>query len=69
VIGATAQQYPLDMAKLGIEAVAKYAADGTLPENTEGKEFFDTGVRLVTDKPVEGVESISVEEGMELCWG
>ena len=69
VIGATAQQYPLDMAKLGIEAVAKYAADGTLPENTEGKEFFDTGVRLVTDKPVEGVESISVEEGLELCWG
>lgn len=69
VIGATAQQYPLDMAKLGIEAIAKYAADGTLPENTEGKEFVDTGVRLVTDKPVDGVESISVEEGLELCWG
>lgn len=69
VIGATAQQYPLDMARLGIEAIAKYAADGTLPENTEGKDFFDTGVQLVTDAPVEGVESISVEEGQELCWG
>ena len=69
VIGATSQQYPLRMAALGIEAIAAYAADGTLPENTPGKDFFDTGVALVTDQPAEGVESISVEEGMELCWG
>lgn len=69
VIGATSQQYPLLMASLGIEAIAQYAADGTLPENTEGKDFFDTGVSLVTDAPVDGVESISVEEGLERCWG
>ena len=69
VIGATSQQYPLRMAALGIEAIAKFAADGTLPENTPGKDFFDTGVALVTDEPVDGVESISVEEGTELCWG
>jgi fructose transport system substrate-binding protein len=69
VIGATSQQYPLRMAALGIEAIAAYAADGTLPENTPGKDFFDTGVALVTDEPVEGVESISVAEGKELCWG
>ncbi|SLN29041.1 sugar ABC transporter substrate-binding protein [Roseisalinus antarcticus] len=69
IIGATAQQYPLRMAALGIEAIAQYAEDGTLPEPTEGKDFFDTGVALVTDQPVEGVESISVEEGLELCWG
>ncbi len=69
VIGATSQQYPLRMAALGIEAIATYAADGTLPKNTEGKNFFDTGVALVTDQPVDGVDSISVAEGMELCWG
>lgn len=69
VIGATSQQYPLQMASLGIEAIAQFAADGTLPQPTEGKEFTDTGVALVTDAPVEGVESISVEEGLELCWG
>lgn len=69
VIGATSQQYPLRMAALGIEAIAAYAADGTLPENTPGKSFFDTGVALVTDQPVDGVESISVAEGTELCWG
>ncbi len=69
VIGATSQQYPLRMAALGIEAIAAYAADGTLPENTPGKDFFDTGVALVTDQPAEGVDSISVAEGTELCWG
>lgn len=67
--GATSQQYPLQMAALGIEAIAKYAEDGTLPEPTEGKDFVDTGVALVTDQPVDGVESISSEEGLELCWG
>ncbi|KIT14555.1 sugar ABC transporter substrate-binding protein [Jannaschia aquimarina] len=69
VIGATSQQYPLLMASLGIEAIAQFAKDGTLPAPTEGKNFFDTGVALVTDQPAEGVESISVEEGQELCWG
>lgn len=69
VIGATSQQYPLLMASLGIEAIAAYAADGTLPAPTEGKDFFDTGVALVTANPAEGVDSIDVAEGMELCWG
>ncbi len=47
IIGATSQQYPLLMASMGIEAIAQYAEDGTLPEPTEGKDFFDTGVQLV----------------------
>ena len=69
VIGATSQQYPLLMASKGIEAIVAYAADGSLPQNTPGKDFFDTGVALVTDQPVDGVESISVAQGKELCWG
>ncbi len=69
IIDATSQQYPLKMASLGIEAVAKFAADGSKPENTPGKNFYDTGVALITDQPVDGVESISVAEGLELCWG
>ena len=69
IIGATSQQYPLLMASLGIEAIAKFAADGSIPETTPGLDFFNTGVNLVTAEPVEGVESISVEEGMDRCWG
>ncbi|MCM2294566.1 sugar ABC transporter substrate-binding protein [Allorhizobium sp. BGMRC 0089] len=69
VIGATSQQYPLKMASLGIEAIAKFAKDGTKPKPTEGKNFFDTGVQLVTDHPVKGVPSIDTKEGLKLCWG
>nr|WP_276562424.1 sugar ABC transporter substrate-binding protein [Hoeflea prorocentri] len=69
VIGATSQQYPLLMASLGIEAIAAWAKDGTKPTNTEGKDFFDTGVALVTDQPVDGVPSIDTKEGMDKCWG
>ncbi|MFN3969899.1 MAG: sugar ABC transporter substrate-binding protein [Gemmobacter sp.] len=69
VIGATSQQYPLLMAALGIEAIAKFAADGTKPAPSEGKDFFDTGVQLITDKPVAGIDSIDTVKGLELCWG
>ncbi len=69
VIGATSQQYPLEMAKLGVEAIAAYAKDGTKPAPTEGKDFTDTGVKLITDKPVDGVDSITSEEGKAICWG
>jgi fructose transport system substrate-binding protein len=69
VIGATSQQYPLKMASLGIEAIAAFAKDGTKPTVTEGLSFYNTGVNLVTDKPVDGVPSIDTTEGTALCWG
>ncbi|MBZ0229484.1 MAG: sugar ABC transporter substrate-binding protein [Bauldia sp.] len=69
VIGATSQQYPLLMASLGVEAVVEFAKTGKKPEPTPGLDFFNTGVKLITDKPVDGVESITSEEGLKLCWG
>ncbi len=69
VIGATSQQYPLKMAQLGVEAIAKYKRDNVKPEVTSGLEFFDTGVALVTDKPADGVESIDTTAANEICWG
>ncbi len=69
VIGATSQQYPLLMASKGIEAIAAFAKDGTKPAASEGLSFFNTGVNLVTDQPVEGVPSIDSTKGTELCWG
>ncbi|WP_338724024.1 sugar ABC transporter substrate-binding protein [Devosia sp. XK-2] len=69
VIGATSQQYPLQMAALGVEAIKAWADSGAKPEPTPGKDFFDTGVSLVTDEPVDGVESIDSTEGAALCWG
>ncbi len=68
-IGATSQQYPLQMAALGVEAIKKFAETGEKPAPTPGKAFFDTGVALITDKPAEGVPSIDTTKGTELCWG
>ena len=69
VIGATSQQYPLLMASLGVEAIHAWATEGVKPAPTPGKDFFDTGVALVTDEPVDGVASIDTVEGTNLCWG
>lgn len=69
VIGATSQQYPLLMASKGVEAIKAWADNGTKPAKTPGKDFFDTGVALVTDKPARGVESIDTKKGLDLCWG
>ncbi|MGH6904424.1 MAG: substrate-binding domain-containing protein, partial [Geminicoccaceae bacterium] len=70
VIGATSQQYPHRMASMALETIADYAKTGEKPAMvTEGLDFFDTGATLITANPVEGVPSISVEEGLALCWG
>ena len=59
----------MQMATLGIEAIKKFADTGEKPKPTDGKTFVDTGVMLVTDQPVEGVESIDTKEGLAKCWG
>ncbi len=69
VIGATSQQYPLLMASKGIDAIAAFAKDGTKPKTSEGLTFMNTGVNLITDKPVDGVKSIDTKEGLAKCWG
>ncbi|MFV0453102.1 MAG: substrate-binding domain-containing protein [Propioniciclava sp.] len=69
VIGATSQQYPLKMATLGMEAIAELARTGEKPSTSAGLDFYNTGVALVTDKSVDGLDSISTDEGLELCWG
>ncbi|WP_298610441.1 sugar ABC transporter substrate-binding protein [uncultured Thiothrix sp.] len=69
VIGATSMQFPLLMASKGVEAVAEFAKSGTKPKNTDGLDFVNTGVELITDKPVAGATSITSEEGLKKCWG
>jgi fructose transport system substrate-binding protein len=69
VIGATSMQFPLKMASMGVEAVAAFAKDGTKPKNSEGLDFFNTGVQLISDQPVDGLPSITSDEGLKICWG
>lgn len=69
IIGATSMQFPLLMASKGIEAIKTFADTQKKPENSPGLDFFNTGVELVTDQPVEGVPSITSEEALKQCWG
>ena len=69
VIGATAQQYPGKMATLGMQAIKDLADGKPAPAVSPGLDFFNTGVNLVTDTAVDGVDSISVAEGQKICWG
>jgi fructose transport system substrate-binding protein len=69
LINATSQQYPLKMAELGVKAIKTIATGGQKPQVTSGLDFYDTGVALVTDKSVNGVQSIDSTEGAKLCWG
>jgi fructose transport system substrate-binding protein len=65
VIGATSMQFPLAMASLGVEAIAT----GEIPPNSDGLDFYNTGVTLITDSPVDGIESEDTAWGLENCWG
>jgi len=65
VIGATSQQYPLKMASMALDAIVS----GKIPDIDPKMGFLDTGAQLVTAKPVDGVPSINVDEGLKLCWG
>src|SRR5919201_1294911 len=62
-IAATSQQYPLKMASTGVDAVVDYAKTGK-----KASGYTDTGVTLITDKPVPGVPSKDVQFGLANCW-
>ena len=64
VIAATAQQYPLKMAALGVAAGAEFIRSGKKPSG-----YTNTGVTLVAARPVDGVDSKDVQTGMSLCFG
>ncbi len=69
IIDATSQQYPLRMAEEGVKAIKEITGGGEAPAPSDGLDFFDTGVALVTDTAADGVESIGTDEGLDICWG
>ncbi|NHQ86690.1 sugar ABC transporter substrate-binding protein [Iodobacter sp. HSC-16F04] len=61
---ATSQQYPLKMAAMGVAAGVEYAKTGKKPSG-----YTDTGVTLIANKAVAGVDSKDSKAGMDMCWG
>jgi fructose transport system substrate-binding protein len=63
-IAATAQQYPLKMATQGIDSIVDFAKGGK-----KASGYTDTGVNLITAKPLPGLEPKDVQFGQANCWG
>lgn len=63
-IDATAQQFPQNMARLGVTAIADEVRGGEKPSG-----YLDTGVELITGDPAPGVTSRDVAFGVRNCWG
>jgi fructose transport system substrate-binding protein len=55
---------------MGVQAIVDFSKDDSKkPENSPGKNFLDTGVTLITDEAVDGVESEDTAFGLDNCWG
>jgi fructose transport system substrate-binding protein len=63
-IDATSQQYPENMARVGVTAIADAARGGERPGG-----YLNTGVELITGDPAPGMESRDVSFGVRNCWG
>jgi fructose transport system substrate-binding protein len=66
--GADAQQYPSEMGAAGVRAAVDFVRNGVTPENTAGEDFTNTGVALITDNPVDGIESVTSDDGLAKCY-
>ncbi len=67
-IAATVMQFPSKMATAGVQAAVAFVEDGSMP-TVPAAGFIDTGVQLITDKPLGGLESQDTTWGLENCWG
>ena len=65
VIGATSMQFPAADGLQGRRSGGGICQAGKKPELTPGLDFFNTGVELITDKPVAGLPSIDSDAGLE----
>ena len=63
-IAATAQQYPIRMAELGVNAAAAYLKTGKKPTG-----YTNTGVTLIAKRALPGVASRDVATGLAGCFG
>jgi fructose transport system substrate-binding protein len=67
-IAGTVMQFPSKMAIAGVDAAVAFAKDGTKP-TVPSSGYIDTGVQLVTDKPLGGLDAKDTTWGLQNCWG
>jgi fructose transport system substrate-binding protein len=63
-IAVTVMQFPKKMAEEGVRLSVDFGKTGKKPSG-----FIETETAVITDKPVEGIESKDTAWGLENCWG
>jgi fructose transport system substrate-binding protein len=63
-IGATVMQFPSNMGQLAVDAIVTAVNGGAKPSGVN-----NSGTVLITDKPVDGIESKDSKWGLANCWG
>ena len=63
-IGATVMQFPANMGQLAVDAIVTAVKGGAKPSGVN-----NSGTVLITDKPVDGIESKDSKWGLANCWG
>jgi fructose transport system substrate-binding protein len=63
-IGATVMQFPSNMGQLAVDAIVTAVRGGEKPSGVN-----NSGTVLITDNPVDGIESKDSKWGLENCWG
>jgi len=63
-IAVTVMQFPKKMAEQGVQAAVEFAKTGKKPSG-----FVKTETAVITDKPIDGIESKDTAWGLENCWG
>lgn len=63
-IAVTVMQFPKKMAEQGVRLSVDFGKTGKKPTG-----FIETETAVITDKPVEGIESKDTKWGLENCWG
>jgi fructose transport system substrate-binding protein len=67
-IAATVMQFPSKMAVAGVDAAMAFVKNGTKP-SVLASGYIDTGVQLITDKPLGGLSAKDTTWGLQNCWG
>jgi fructose transport system substrate-binding protein len=67
-IAATVMQFPSKMAVAGVDAAMAFVKDKSKP-SVPASGYIDTGVQLITDKPLGGLAAKDSTWGLQNCWG
>lgn len=63
-IAVTVMQFPKKMAQQGVDYAVEFARSGKKPSG-----FVEVETAVITDKPIEGIDSKDTAWGLENCWG